>query len=69
MRNHFSDDKVKHSFGCYSVECLLSKLNQHVSIVHFDTKTDCYNAQTLDQAARMWIEDGAKFLENVGRLG
>ncbi len=67
-KNHFSDAVVEHSFGCSSVSCLLSK-TEHTSIVHFDTKTDSFMARTLDQAARMWIDNGAKELIDVGRIG
>lgn len=69
MKQHHSNDKVQHSVGCHSVQCLLAKPWLHIKVFYFQTKSDCYNAESLDAAARLWIKDGAKPLESAGSVG
>lgn len=72
MKNIFQNKDVEHSFHCHSVSCLLNENKQnhrHVSVYHFDTATESFNAETLDGAAHLWIMHGAQPLVNVGRAG
>lgn len=72
MKNIFQNKDVEHSFYCHSVSCLLNedgKKHRHVSVWYFDTKTESYNAETLHQAAIMWVAGGQKELLEVGKIG
>lgn len=68
MKNVYQNEKVKHSVHCSSVDCFLSG-KEHVSVFHFDTNKVAYFAETLHDAAKMWVKGGQKELHNVGRVG
>ena len=69
MKQHFSNETVKHSANCHSVSCLLDTSKNHVPVFYFQTENDCYNAESLDEAARLWVAGGSKKLVSAGRVG
>lgn len=66
---HYQNPVVKHSVHCSSVDCFLDKKVEHVAVFHFDTDEATYYAQSLHDAAVMWVEGGMKQLNNVGKQG
>lgn len=65
----FTNDTVKHSYSCHSVDCLLDSSKEHCSVFYFETDKSMYCGESPNAAARLWQRCGAADLINVGRIG
>jgi len=68
----YQNEKVKHSAHCHSIACLLGETkpkHEHCSLYCFETKKTCYVAESLHEAAMMWVRGGVQELVEVERIG